>query len=335
MRTDNWNYDLSTIEAREDRYIRDKFANRGEQLILDAAAELAGIHKQLPPHDAPHFAEAVKLLARRLKDNQEGRNTSRAALPARLPNPQRPSKPLKFQQGRKRALTGLEAAEREEADRARARQKADKEARAKEIAQEVMDQMQEEREGYYDAITEAYDRQTQEPLFVDDNDSFRPFPEDETDSSALPDMNELLDSQQANNQLYAEALYSPDWEAEDARLTQQLREIRYPVLDISSPPQASPALSTNEATLSQIRPPWELDPLPDFPQLSSEPDETDESDASSEIQTAIPTSTAPPSTAPTSSFGRVRKPTKSKHRRTVGRKRSARRRQLGIRRSRR
>jgi hypothetical protein len=66
MRVDNPNYDLSD-RPREDRYIRDKFANRGEQVILDITIELVELHKQLPPEDAPHFAKTVQRMARNLK----------------------------------------------------------------------------------------------------------------------------------------------------------------------------------------------------------------------------------------------------------------------------
>jgi hypothetical protein len=67
MRIGNPNYNLSNITVPEDRYIEDKLANRGEQVILDTAAELARLYKQLPPEDAPQFAEAFQLLAQRLK----------------------------------------------------------------------------------------------------------------------------------------------------------------------------------------------------------------------------------------------------------------------------
>jgi hypothetical protein len=54
-----------------DRYARDKFANRGEQVILDAAASLYTLHQQLPPEDAVYFADAVQLITERLKTKQQ------------------------------------------------------------------------------------------------------------------------------------------------------------------------------------------------------------------------------------------------------------------------
>jgi hypothetical protein len=51
---------------REDRYIRDKFVNRGEQVILNSAAKLARLHQELPPKEAILFAKSVELLASRL-----------------------------------------------------------------------------------------------------------------------------------------------------------------------------------------------------------------------------------------------------------------------------
>ena len=51
---------------REDRYIRDKFVNRGEQVILDSTAKLARLHQELLPKEAILFAESVELLTSRL-----------------------------------------------------------------------------------------------------------------------------------------------------------------------------------------------------------------------------------------------------------------------------
>jgi hypothetical protein len=66
IRIDNLNIDRSGIMPREDRYIRDKFVNRGEQVILNSTAKLARLHQELPPKEAILFAKSVELLASRL-----------------------------------------------------------------------------------------------------------------------------------------------------------------------------------------------------------------------------------------------------------------------------
>lgn len=185
IQIDNENYDMSITIEREDRYAGDKFANRREQVILDAAAELAGLHKKLPPEQAPQFAEAVQLLAQSLKSKQEEQNAARATLPSRLPDPQLPSKPLKYMPGRKRALTGMEAAEREEQDRSRARRRL-KEARLRDNAEDILAQLEEEKSQQYDDITEDYlaRRYTNSPI---SEHSFQPF-DDSDDSFNIDDL---------------------------------------------------------------------------------------------------------------------------------------------------
>jgi hypothetical protein len=65
-------------------------------------------------------------------------------------------KPLKFAPGRKRALTRREAAKREEADRSRARRKAELEAISRHNADEVIEQLEQEKAQYYDDIAKQY-----------------------------------------------------------------------------------------------------------------------------------------------------------------------------------
>jgi hypothetical protein len=81
MRIDNPNYDLSSLEVREERYAGDKFVNRGAQVILNAAAKLQSHHQTLPPEEAFAFADAVELLADRLKNKQQDQSLARAAIP--------------------------------------------------------------------------------------------------------------------------------------------------------------------------------------------------------------------------------------------------------------
>ena len=74
----------------------------------------------------------------------------------RLPNPQPVLKQLQFMEGRKRALTGFQSATRQAEDEARARRWDQKESRAREIVDEVMEQLEQEKSQYYDDIAELY-----------------------------------------------------------------------------------------------------------------------------------------------------------------------------------
>jgi hypothetical protein len=112
----------------DQRYAGDRFVDRGRQIILDAVYNLVQKHKQLSPKDALAYTEAVDLIARNLTIKQNDKLKAPKAVPARLPNLQIPHKDLKFLAGRKRALTGIEAAERQQVNKALARRKAQKEA---------------------------------------------------------------------------------------------------------------------------------------------------------------------------------------------------------------
>jgi hypothetical protein len=82
--------------------------------------------------------------------------------------------------GRKRALTRIEAAKREEADKSRARRRAKKESRSKHIAEEALTQLKEEKLQYYNDIAEDYfaRRHTTSPVshfslqLLNDSDDF-------------------------------------------------------------------------------------------------------------------------------------------------------------------
>jgi hypothetical protein len=56
----------------------------------------------------------------------------------------------------KRALTGREAAKQEEADRSRARRKAELKARVRDNTDDLIEQLEQERSQYYNNIAEEY-----------------------------------------------------------------------------------------------------------------------------------------------------------------------------------
>jgi hypothetical protein len=84
---------------------------------------MAKKHKNLPIKDATKFALAFKEFSTKLLTRQDKKLKGREALPARFPDPQVQPK-LTFLPGRKRALTGREAAEQQERDESLARRRA-------------------------------------------------------------------------------------------------------------------------------------------------------------------------------------------------------------------
>jgi hypothetical protein len=172
MKLDNPDYDQSTI--LEERYAGDRFRDRGGQLIKDTAILMAEKHKTLPPEDAAKFALSFKELSDQLAKKQEEKLKSREELPGRLPDPQRPPK-LTFGPGRKRALTGREVADQQEADEARARRKADRLQKEAQRAEELIDEQALLQSQFQDEIVAAYFDQgiihDEEDQWVDIDDS--------------------------------------------------------------------------------------------------------------------------------------------------------------------
>jgi hypothetical protein len=108
MRLNNAGYDQSTI--LEDRYKGDRFAGRGNQLIIDTALLMAEKHGNLPPGEAAKFAIAFKDINDTLANRQDKKLKGKQVLPSRLPDKIIGPK-LIFGPGRKRALTGREIAD--------------------------------------------------------------------------------------------------------------------------------------------------------------------------------------------------------------------------------
>jgi hypothetical protein len=326
MRIDNRNYDISGLIEREDRYSGDKFSNRREQVILDTAAELAGYHKQLPPEYVPQFAEAVQLLVQRLQSKATDQAIARSAFPTRLPSPQLPRQPPKFVPSRKRTLTGLEAAEREEVDRSRARRKAEKEVRWRDIAEKAQEQLRSEKAQYNDNIAEDY--------FAGRYTHSSPFsPLSSLPPNDFPDIDDFLNIDDIPS-LPAPAGPSTSALASTSTQTEHRRLPESQAMKAWAAFRASEALrrlertpsSPSEPTLSQIRTPIEISSSDD--DSNDDSDSSDSSDSSqfptiqelsqrippASTAPARPTSTAPPASAPPSTepllHKRIRKPTK-------------------------
>ena len=129
--------EISRERAATERYSGHKFANRGRQVILDTAFQMAEFHQKLPAGEAHKFAAAIQSVSNTIAHRQEDKLLATKANPPRLPKPLVPPK-LTYLPGRKRALTGREIAEREEIGQIHARRKAENVAR---LAQNANDQI--------------------------------------------------------------------------------------------------------------------------------------------------------------------------------------------------
>jgi hypothetical protein len=166
MSFDNVKYDQSTI--LEDRYQGDRFANRGDQLILDTALLMAEKHKNLPPGEAAKFAIAFKEINDTLANRQYEKLKGKEVLPSRLPDKIVQPK-LVFGPGRKRALTGREIADQQEADAARARRKAERLAKEQDDIEDAMAMAAKIQSQHQDDVTASYFSQQDEPANSDED----------------------------------------------------------------------------------------------------------------------------------------------------------------------
>jgi hypothetical protein len=106
------------------RHAGDRYARRGEDLILEAALAAIEKHKSLPPGQAEGFALTFIKGVDKLNVAQDKLTESRRLLPAMLPEPLKEPNLRAFPTSRKRAMTGREAAEEQERDEARQRRRA-------------------------------------------------------------------------------------------------------------------------------------------------------------------------------------------------------------------
>ena len=166
MRLNNVEYDQSTI--LEDRYKGDRFAGRGNQLIIDTALLMAEKHANLPPGEAAKFAIAFKDINDTLANRQDKKLKGKEVLPSRLPDKIIGPK-LIFGPGRKRALTGREIADQQEADAARARRKAERLAKNQNDIEDTMVAAAVIQSQLQDDITASYLSQHNEPANGDED----------------------------------------------------------------------------------------------------------------------------------------------------------------------
>jgi hypothetical protein len=128
------------------RYAGDKFVNRGAKVIIEAALKAAAIYTNLPPGEATKFAAAFERSTAKLNQKQEEIVAKRQILPAHLPKALLQPK-LIYGKGRKRALTGLESAELQEAEELRKQRRQARELSKREetsiLQQESQDQANE------------------------------------------------------------------------------------------------------------------------------------------------------------------------------------------------
>jgi hypothetical protein len=122
IRLDNFDYtrgdNISTEENTGDRSL-----GAGKQLIIDTTLAMIEKHQNLPPGEKETFALTFKKMSDSLAKNQDQKLERLKAIPRRLPDAIVQPK-VTFVPGRKRALTGREAAELQEKEEARLRRRA-------------------------------------------------------------------------------------------------------------------------------------------------------------------------------------------------------------------
>jgi len=128
IRLDNIDYTRggNTITMEAER-TGDRSLGAGKQLIIDTTMAIVEKHQNLPPGEKEAFALAFKKMSDSLATNQDQKLQRLKAIPRRLPDPIVQPK-VTFVPGRKRALTGREAAELQEKEEARRRRRAQIEA---------------------------------------------------------------------------------------------------------------------------------------------------------------------------------------------------------------
>jgi hypothetical protein len=103
------------------RHAGDRFSRRGRDLILKAALAAIEKHRSLPAGQVENFASKFAKGTGRLNIQQDERTASLALLPLTLLKLLVEPSLWHFPSSRKRAMTGLEAAEEEESQRRRQR----------------------------------------------------------------------------------------------------------------------------------------------------------------------------------------------------------------------
>jgi hypothetical protein len=156
IRLDNIDYirgdNTITIEGK---HTGDRSLGAGKQLIIDTTMAMVEKHQNLPPGEKEAFALAFKNMSDSLATNQDQKLQRLKAIPRRLPDAIVQPK-VTFIPGRKRALTGREAAEHQEKEEARRRRRAQiaAEKQAKNDARQ--DKAAAGRSQFYNAVATEY-----------------------------------------------------------------------------------------------------------------------------------------------------------------------------------
>ena len=103
-------YDLTTL-SYSDRYNRDRFADRGANLIINTTIRATEKLKNLPAKDANRFALTIVKATDKITAKQDSILKRKESLPPQLPTLIVDSDGLTFKRNRKRALIGREAAD--------------------------------------------------------------------------------------------------------------------------------------------------------------------------------------------------------------------------------
>lgn len=111
---------------------QDRFRLRREEMLNRVFVIAVELLKRLPPVEAQGFAIAAHDSLLQLVAKQEAQTARREQHPLRLPSLQAPNTNLRFLQGRRRAITGREAAEAAEQDTISAQRRAEGQAAARE-----------------------------------------------------------------------------------------------------------------------------------------------------------------------------------------------------------
>ena len=148
-------YDLTTL-SYSDRYNGDRFVDRGANLIIDTAIRATEKLKNLPAEDANRFALTIVKATDKITAKQDSILKRKESLPPQLPALIVDSDGLTFKRNRKRALTGREAADQQEADQARARRKAERLSRQEDIVEDTIEQESQQRRQQQDSLVAGY-----------------------------------------------------------------------------------------------------------------------------------------------------------------------------------
>jgi hypothetical protein len=151
-----WNEDYSPQRQTEERYAGDRFANRGEDLIREAALAAIQKLKSLPAAQAETFASSFKKGTEKLATAQDKMSAALERMPLELPGPLKEGNLRQFPTSRKRAMTGREAAEEEERDLARQRRREEMNAAALTVADDAIEAQRREMEESVSVMAEYW-----------------------------------------------------------------------------------------------------------------------------------------------------------------------------------